>query len=99
MGFHTDFDGHTYTVTETGPVRTVVTRFSVPRLKFRIIRGERANWKVVYYATKEKRDERAQHFADIDGQSVICELWEDSTARNADPINQGWACDNAMSPQ
>lgn len=71
---------------------------SPPTQTFRIIRGAKANHKVVFYATKERRDERAQHFADIDGQSVMVEEWTRDTAERCDPINAGWACDGVAEP-
>jgi hypothetical protein len=70
-----------------------------PRQRFRIIRGSKANYKVVYYDDKGTRDARAQHFADIDQDTVICEEWSQECAVNADPINAGWSADAFIKPQ
>jgi hypothetical protein len=69
-----------------------------PTQRFRIIRGLAANYKVVYYHDGDTRNQRAQHFADKDSDTVICEQWRESTMLRADRINHGWSCDLATKP-
>ena len=65
---------------------------------FRIIRGEAGNYQVRMYATREARDKAARKFANLDGETVLTEIWTAEQARTLDPINQGWACDGKVDP-
>jgi hypothetical protein len=67
-----------------------------PSQRFRIIRGASTNYKVVYYHDKATRNARAATFAAQDGDLVLCEIWSQDTAVNADPINGGWALDDSI---
>jgi hypothetical protein len=69
-----------------------------PTRTFRTIRGSKANYKVAFYTTKERRDAAGQRDADKDGQHVLLEEWTPELDECND-VNQGWGCDGVARPQ
>lgn len=68
------------------------------RRPWRTIRGPKANYKVAYYTTQERRDAAAQRDANKDGDTVLCEIWTEEQMQTLDPINDGWALDAVKEP-
>lgn len=65
-------------------------------MRYRIIRGEKANYRAHYFRTQEARDAAARKYAEQDGETVLTELWDESHSQ--DELNEGWACDGAAQP-
>lgn len=63
---------------------------------WRILRHADARPITVAYTTRERRDQAAQRFADLDGRTVLTELW--SPDHPQDELNDGWGCDGAVHP-
>jgi len=73
-----------------------MTNPTEPKLKYRIIGGERSNYRSARYTTEESRDRAAQSLADRYQEQVLCEVWSADLAD--DPTNRGWGCDRIARP-
>ncbi|MDA3644366.1 hypothetical protein LZ318_30860 [Saccharopolyspora indica] len=61
--------------------------------RFRILRG---NGRTIRYATQQSRNLATRKWADLDGTSVLLELW--SPEHPQDELNRGWACEGEVHP-
>ena len=75
----------------------MIITLTAPTRRYRITRGENANYKSADYKTAENRAKAAQKWAAHDNALVLCFLWDESHPQ--DSLNRGWALDKVVHPR